>query len=118
MTVPSWPLRPDDPHSIVFGHGIGTVPHYRPRLVFPAAHPALTYAAIRSVDPAIIEAGLGIGGRAQVLLKCRFPCRSVIFAGVRVAVVMSIGIGAIAAYIGAGGLVNTFSTGLPRPSTP
>jgi len=43
--------------------------------------------------------------RWQVLTKVQFPLAlSVIFAGVRVAVVMSIGIGAIAAYIGAGGL--------------
>ncbi|MFZ3046365.1 MAG: ABC transporter permease, partial [Desulfatirhabdiaceae bacterium] len=65
-----------------------------------------TYAAIKSVDKNIIDAGIGMGmTRWQVLTKVQFPLAlSVIFAGVRVAVVMSIGIGAIAAYIGAGGL--------------
>jgi osmoprotectant transport system permease protein len=37
---------------------------------------------------------------------------SIIFAGVRVAVVMSIGIGAIAAYIGAGGLGHLIFMGI------
>jgi len=48
--------------------------------------------------------------RAQVLLKVQVPMADECdLCGVRVAVVMSIGIGAIAAYIGAGGLGTTFS---------
>ncbi|MGE5257455.1 MAG: ABC transporter permease [Hyphomicrobiales bacterium] len=108
MTVPSVALfGMMIPILSVFGYGIGTVPAVI-ALVLYSQLPILrsTYAAIRSVDPAIIEAGLGIGmTRVQVLLKVQIPMSlGVIFAGVRVAVVMSIGIGAIAAYIGAGGL--------------
>ena len=108
MTVPSVALFGlMIPFLSVFGHGIGTVPAVI-ALVLYSQLPILrsTYAAIRSVDPAIIDAGLGIGmTRAQVLFKVQIPMSlGVIFAGVRVAVVMSIGIGAIAAYIGAGGL--------------
>jgi len=75
-----------------------------------------TYAAIRSVDPAIIDAGLGNGmTRAQVLFKIQIPMSlGVIFSGVRVAVVMSIGIGAIAAYIGAGGLGQYIFNGITQ----
>lgn len=65
-----------------------------------------TYAGITGVDPAVREAGLGMGmtGR-QLLVMVELPlAASVIFAGIRVAMVLSIGIATIAAYIGAGGL--------------
>ena len=118
MTVPSVALFGlMIPFLSVFGHGIGTVPAVI-ALVLYSQLPILrsTYAAIRSVDPAIIEAGLGIGmTRAQVLLKVQVPMSlGVIFSGVRVAVVMSIGIGAIAAYIGAGGLGQFIFNGITQ----
>jgi osmoprotectant transport system permease protein len=108
MTVPSIALFGIMiPILSIVGHGIGKVPAII-ALVLYSQLPIIrnTYAAIKSVDPSIIDAGLGMGmTRAQVLLKVQVPmAMSVIFAGVRVAVVMSIGIGAIAAYIGAGGL--------------
>jgi len=108
MTIPSIALFGIMiPILSIIGHGIGTVPAII-ALVLYSQLPIIrnTYAAIKNVDPAIIDAGLGMGmTRAQVLLKVQVPmAMSVIFAGVRVAVVMSIGIGAIAAYIGAGGL--------------
>lgn len=108
MTIPSIALFGIMiPLLSLVGHGIGTVPAIV-ALVLYSQLPIIrnTYAAIKNVDPNIIDAGIGMGmTRGQVLAKVQLPmAMSVIFAGVRVAVVMSIGIGAIAAYIGAGGL--------------
>ena len=65
-----------------------------------------TYAAIRGVDPAVREAATGMGMRGfQRLRLVEVPIAlPVIIAGIRVAVVLNIGIAAIAAYVGAGGL--------------
>ncbi|MEA3297926.1 MAG: ABC transporter permease [Chloroflexota bacterium] len=65
-----------------------------------------TYTAIQGVDPAMIEAGRGMGmTEKQLLFKVKLPlATSVIMAGVRNAIVLIIGIAAIAAMIGAGGL--------------
>ena len=65
-----------------------------------------TYTAICEVDPAMIEAGRGMGmSEMQILTKVKLPLGvPVIMAGIRQAVVMNIGIAAIGAYIGAGGL--------------
>ena len=108
MTIPSIALFGIMiPILSIFGYGIGTLPAIV-ALVLYSQLPIIrnTYAALKNVDPNIIDAGIGMGmTRAQVLFKVQLPMAlSVIFAGVRVAVVMSIGIGAIAAYIGAGGL--------------
>jgi osmoprotectant transport system permease protein len=108
MTIPSIALfGMMIPLLSIFGYGIGTVPAIV-ALVLYSQLPIIrnTYAAIKNVDPNIIDAGIGMGMTGwQVLGKVQLPMAlSVIFAGVRVAVVMSIGIGAIAAYIGAGGL--------------
>lgn len=65
-----------------------------------------TYTGITSVDPAIREAGKGMGMTdTQLLLQVEMPlAMGVILAGVRVATVIAIGIATIAAAIGAGGL--------------
>ena len=65
-----------------------------------------TYTAIQAVDPAIIEAGRGMGmNERQILFKIKLPLAiPVIMAGLRNAIVLIIGIAAIAALIGAGGL--------------
>ena len=65
-----------------------------------------TYTAIRQIDPPIIEAGKGMGmSERQLLLKLKLPLAvPVIMAGLRNAIVINIGIAAIAALIGAGGL--------------
>jgi len=65
-----------------------------------------TYTAIRGVDPAMIEAGKGMGmSERQLLFKVKLPLAvPVIMAGLRNAIVLIIGIAAIAALIGAGGL--------------
>ena len=108
MTIPSIALFGIMiPLLSLIGYGIGTVPAIV-ALVLYSQLPIIrnTYAAIKNVEPNIIDAGIGMGmTRGQVLSRVQLPMAlSVIFAGVRVAVVMSIGIGAIAAYIGAGGL--------------
>ena len=65
-----------------------------------------TYTAIQAVDPAMIEAGRGMGmNERQVLFKIKLPLAvPVIMAGLRNAIVLIIGIAAIAALIGSGGL--------------
>ncbi len=65
-----------------------------------------TYIAIREVDPAMIEAGKGMGmSERQLLFKVKLPLAvPIIMAGSRNAIVLIIGIATIAALIGAGGL--------------
>jgi osmoprotectant transport system permease protein len=65
-----------------------------------------TYTGITNVDPAIREAGRGMGMTdMQLLLQVEIPLATqIILAGVRVATVIAIGIATIAAAIGAGGL--------------
>jgi osmoprotectant transport system permease protein len=65
-----------------------------------------TYTAIRAVDPAMIEAGRGMGmTERQILFKIELPLAvPVIMAGIRNSIVLLIGIATIAAMIGAEGL--------------
>ena len=65
-----------------------------------------TYVGIVHIDPAIREAGKGMGmSYWQFLRMVELPMAlPVIMAGIRTAAVMSIGTATIAAYIGAGGL--------------
>jgi osmoprotectant transport system permease protein len=65
-----------------------------------------TYTGILSVDAAVKEAALGMGMTPrQVLLKVELPlAMPVIFAGIRTATVINVGVATLAAYIGAGGL--------------
>jgi osmoprotectant transport system permease protein len=65
-----------------------------------------TYDGIRGVDPAVVEAGRGMGlTESQLLFQVELPLAlSVIISGVRIAVVISVGLATIAAFIGAGGL--------------
>jgi len=65
-----------------------------------------TYTAITEVDPSMIEAGRGMGmSELQILTRVKLPLATpVIMAGLRNAVVINIGIAAIASMIGAGGL--------------
>jgi len=65
-----------------------------------------TYTGIAGVDPAIREAGRGMGMTdAELLRLVELPlAAAVILAGVRVATVVSVGVATIGAAIGAGGL--------------
>src|SRR5207248_2779302 len=65
-----------------------------------------TFTGISGVDPAIREAGRGMGMTdLQLLWSVEIPLAlSVIFAGLRVATVLCVGVATIAAAVGAGGL--------------
>ena len=73
-----------------------------------------TYTGISGVDPAIRQAALGMGlTDRQLLVHVELPLAlPVIFAGLRVATVVSVGVATIAAYIGAGGLGSLIFRGL------
>ena len=73
-----------------------------------------TYVGIQSVDPAVVEAGRGMGlTDHQLLFQVELPLAlGVIIAGVRVATVISVGLATIAAAIGAGGLGEYIFRGL------
>ncbi len=93
--------------SVPFLGGIGKIPAIV-ALTLYALLPLIrnTYIGINSVDPAIREAGRGMGMTDwQLLLQVEIPLAlGVILAGVRVATVISVGIATIAAAIGGGGL--------------
>src|ERR1700739_4771899 len=73
-----------------------------------------TYTGIRGVDPAVVEAGRGMGlTESPLLFPVELPLAvSVILSGVRMAVVISVGLATIAAAIGAGGLGEFIFRGL------
>lgn len=73
-----------------------------------------THAGITGVDPAVVEAGRGMGMTdRQLLFQVQLPlAMGVIIAGVRVATVISVGVATIAAAIGAGGLGEYIFRGL------
>jgi len=73
-----------------------------------------TYTGIQGVDPAVVEAGRGMGMTdRQLLWQVELPLAlGVIIAGIRVAAVISIGLATIAAAIGAGGLGEYIFRGL------
>lgn len=77
-----------------------------------------TYAGIKGVDPAVVEAALGMGmTNRQLLWQVQLPLAlGVILAGVRVATVISVGLATIAAAIGAGGLGEFIFRGLAMVS--
>ncbi len=79
-----------------------------------------TYTGIREIEPAVLESAKGMGmSEFRVLTKIKLPLAlPVIMAGIRVAVVLGVGIGAIAAYIGAGGLGSLIFNGIERVNYP
>ena len=99
------------------GQGIGYLPAVIAAMLY-AQLPIVrnTYTAIRNVDPALRSAAIGMGMSApQRLWRVEIPIAlPVIIAGIRVAVVINIGVTAIAAYIGAGGLGTFISRGISQ----
>jgi osmoprotectant transport system permease protein len=73
-----------------------------------------TYTGIRGVDPAVVEAARAMGlTERQLLWQVQLPlATSVILSGLRIAVVISVGLATIAAAIGAGGLGELIFRGL------
>lgn len=65
-----------------------------------------TYVGIKEVDPQIIESAIGMGStQLQLLLRIQLPqALPVIMSGFRTMVIMTIALGGIASFIGAGGL--------------
>ena len=78
-----------------------------------------SYTGFNSVDQAAVDAGKGMGmSPGQVLWKIEFPIASpVILSGVRIALVQAIGLTAVAALIGAGGLGVFIFQGLGQAAT-
>jgi osmoprotectant transport system permease protein len=103
------------------GHGLGQVPAIV-ALVLYSQLPIIrnTYVAIKNVPPEIVDAGKGLGMSSwRRLWEIEIPMSiPVIIAGLRTAAVMSIGIAAIAAYIGAGGLGVLIQQGIGRAYVP
>jgi ABC-type proline/glycine betaine transport systems, permease component len=99
------------------GHGIGWLPAVIAAMLY-AQLPIIrnTYTAIRNVDPALRSAAIGMGmSTGQRLARVEIPIAlPVIIAGVRISVVINIGVTAIAAYIGAGGLGTFISRGISQ----
>jgi osmoprotectant transport system permease protein len=99
------------------GQGIGYLPAVLAILLYSQL-PIIrnTYTAITNVDPALREAARGMGMTSvQRLSRVEIPLAvPVIMGGIRTAVVMNIGVAAIAAYIGAGGLGVLISRGITQ----
>lgn len=87
--------------------GIG-VKSALPALVLYGLLPVIrnTYVGIMEVDPLVVESAIAMGSTdKQLLFKVQLPIAlPVIIAGFRTMVVMTIALGAIASFIGAGGL--------------
>lgn len=85
-------------------------------LVFFTILPVLrnTMVGLDQVDESVIEAGRGVGlTRIQVLLQIELPLAvPVILAGVRTALVITVGMAALAYLIGGGGLGVTIGAGI------
>jgi osmoprotectant transport system permease protein len=100
------------PSIALFGFLIGVLGIGRPNAIVALLLYSLlpivrnTYTGIRHVDPAVREAAVGMGMTDwQLLRQVEIPLSlGVIFAGVRVATVIAVGLATIAAVIGAGGL--------------
>lgn len=97
--------------------GIGVDPAVAALMLY-ALLPILrnTITGLRELDPAYAEAGRGMGMTdIQLLTRVRLPLiLPVILAGVRVSMVMTVGIASIATLIGAGGLGELIFQGIAR----
>jgi osmoprotectant transport system permease protein len=118
MTIPSIALFGLMlPILSIVGQGLGKVPAVI-ALVLYSQLPIIrnTYVGIKTVPSELVEAGKGIGmSRWTRLREVEIPLAiPVIIAGLRTATVMNIGIAAIAAYIGAGGLGVFIQQGIAR----
>ncbi|MFQ5550631.1 MAG: ABC transporter permease [Gemmatimonadales bacterium] len=118
MTIPSIALfGMMIPILSTIGQGIGWLPAMVAVFLYSQL-PIIrnTYTAIDNVDPALREAARGMGMTVvQRLRDVEIPLTiPVILAGVRTAVVINIGITAIATYIGAGGLGTFIARGISQ----
>lgn len=111
LTLPSLALLP----LLIPVVGLGVAPALV-ALVLYSALPMVrnTYTGLKEVDPAMERAGRGLGMTdRELLLKVKIPMAiPVIFAGIRQATVLVIGITTIAAFFGAGGLGTSIFAGI------
>lgn len=111
LTLPSLVLFP----LLIPVVGIGTTPA-TVALVLYSALPITrnTYTGLQEVDAAVERAGKGLGMTdRQLLARVKLPMAvPVIFAGIRQAAVLVIGIATIAAFFGAGGLGESIFAGI------
>ncbi|MCY7356359.1 MAG: ABC transporter permease subunit, partial [Rudanella sp.] len=79
-----------------------------------------TFVGIQGVSPAVVEAARGIGFTdRQVLWRVELPLAlPVLFAGVRTAAVINVGVATLAAYVAAGGLGEFIFGGIALSNTP
>lgn len=105
------------PVLALVGHGIGKTPAIV-ALVLYCQLPLVqnTYAGLRTVDNSVKQAGRGMGMTPrQLFWKVEVPlAMPIILAGIRTALVLSVGIAAIGAYIGAGGLGQLIFNGISQ----
>lgn len=111
LTLPSLALLP----LLIPIVGIGVAPAVV-ALVLYSALPMIrnTYTGLEEVDESMIRAGRGLGMTdRELLFKVKIPMAlPVIFAGIRQAAVLVIGITTIAAFFGAGGLGESIFAGI------
>lgn len=118
MTIPSIALFGIMiPIFSIIDLGIGFVPAFV-ALILYSQLPIIrnTYTAIKNVNPDIKDAAIGVGMTPfQRVTKVEIPNSiPIIMGGIRTSVVMNIGIGAIASFIGAGGLGVLITQGITR----
>ncbi len=118
MTIPSVALFGlMIPILSLIGQGIGYLPAVIAVLLYSQL-PIIrnTYTAITNVDPALREAARGMGMTSlQRLGRVEIPLAvPIIMAGIRTAVLINIGVTAVAAYIGAGGLGVLITRGISQ----
>ncbi|GAA3679780.1 ABC transporter permease [Nonomuraea antimicrobica] len=91
-------------------------------LVFSAALPVLrnTIVGIQQVDPALLEAGRGMGmSRGQILRRLELPMAvPIVMAGLRTTIVICVGLATVATFINAGGLGDIIVAGIKLQRTP
>jgi len=85
-------------------------------LVIYALLPVLrnTMVGLRQVDPALIDAGRGMGMSArQILMQIELPMAvPIMLAGIRVALILNVGVATLATYTNAGGLGSFIESGI------
>lgn len=118
MTIPSIALFGIMiPIFSIVNLGIGFVPAFV-ALILYSQLPIIrnTYTAIKNVNPDIKDAAIGVGMTSfQRITRVEIPNSvPIIMGGIRTSVVMNIGIGAIASFIGAGGLGVLITQGITR----
>lgn len=116
QTIPSLALL----GFMIPAFGIGPLPAVIAMVLY-ALLPILrnTYTGILDVDKSLLEAGRGMGmTKWQVLKMVQLPlARPFIFAGIRTAAVMTIGVATLAAFIGGGGLGDLILRGIAMTDT-